>query len=39
LRIDSVVNAAGMGKSATARRSFVLPQNGGIMSWPPSAAT
>jgi alpha-L-rhamnosidase len=39
LRIDSVVNAAGVGKSATARRSFVLPQNGGIMSWPPSAAT
>lgn len=39
LRIDSVVNAAGVGKAASNRRSFVLPQNGGIMSWPPSAAT
>ncbi|KAI4739996.1 hypothetical protein E4T50_09554 [Aureobasidium sp. EXF-12298] len=37
LRIDSVVNTGAVGKAN--RRSFVLPQNGGIFSWPPSAAT
>ncbi|THY18778.1 hypothetical protein D6D00_07960 [Aureobasidium pullulans] len=36
-RIDSVSSMRDVAKSQ--RGSFVLPKNGGIMSWPPSAAT
>ncbi|CAD0114352.1 unnamed protein product [Aureobasidium uvarum] len=37
LRVDSVNSIANVGKPT--RRSFQLPRNGGVMSWPPLAAT